>query len=34
MAVGTGIALCGVMIITLRGNPIVLLARLVHDRRR
>lgn len=34
MAVGTGIALCGVMIITLRGNPIALLARFVHDRRR
>jgi drug/metabolite transporter (DMT)-like permease len=34
IAVGTGIALCGVMIITLRGNPIVLLARFVYDRRR
>jgi drug/metabolite transporter (DMT)-like permease len=34
MAVGTGIALCGVMIITLRGNPIMLLARSVRDRLR
>lgn len=34
MAVGTGIALCGVMIITLRGNPITLLARFLHDRLR
>ena len=34
MAMGTGIALCGVMIITLRGNPIMLLARSVRDRLR
>jgi drug/metabolite transporter (DMT)-like permease len=34
MAIGTGIALCGVLIITLRRNHVMPLAALVWDRQR